>query len=248
MLESTPPEPRLFRWVDTLVVIVLGFFGSLIIGGILTILIYGVDVEEIDPAAQFWILLPAQVIVQIAAVAWVVRRRGTGSMAADLGFVVEPRDIAWVLVGPAALFGLGLVATAIRTILALPEENPQALLDTVSGFSGSITAFAIVIGIAVLGPLSEELTFRGLLLQTGIDKGLTPMKATIVSAALFSLVHLVDWSLASLTGAITLFILFLFGILLAQLRIRTGNLAASIFVHAGFNLTTILALFFYPDL
>ena len=42
----------------------------------------------------------------------------------------------------------------------------------------------------------------------------------------------------------TLLVLFLLGVILAQIRMRTGTLAAAIFTHSGFNLTTVLALFF----
>lgn len=235
-----------FRWSDTLIVVAAGIFGAALLGGVLIVLIYGVDsTADIDPAAQFWILLPVQVVTQIVALVWVSRRRGTGSLAADFGFVIEPSDLKWIFAGPLALFGLGLIAGLLRALLGISEENPQALLDTVAEFRGSITAVAIVLGVAVLGPVSEELTFRGLLLQTGLDKGLSPTATTVVSAAAFSLIHLVDSSLASVAGSITLVVLFLFGLFLAQLRIRTGSLAAPIFAHSGFNLTTVLTLFFF---
>lgn len=248
MQEPATDRAAEFRWSDTLLVIVAGLIGAVFIGGALIALIYGLEDETIDPAAQFWVLLPAQVLAQIAAVVWISRRKGTGSLLRDFGFVIEPRDLRWLLAGPLALAALGAVATAMRAVLQLPDQNPQALLDTVADYRGSVTALAIVIGVTVLGPISEELTFRGLLLRTGLDKGLSPWVVTVISAGTFSLVHLVDWSLASLAGSVTLVVLFLFGILLAQVRIRTGNLAASIFMHSGFNLTTIIALFFFPEI
>jgi len=234
-----------FKWRDTLSVIVAGILGSAFVGGILVILIYGIEDGEIDPAAQFWILLPTQVAAQIAAVVWISRRRATGSIARDFSFVIEPRDLRWVLAGPAALVGLGILAAGLRSLIGVPEENPQALLDAVADFRGSITALAIVTGVVVLGPVSEELTFRGLLLRTSLDKGQSEWTATLISAAVFSLIHLVDTSLASRAGAVTLIVLFLFGIILAQIRLRTGSLGPAIFTHSGFNLTTVIALFFF---
>lgn len=236
-----------FLWRDTVTVFFAGVVGSVLFGGVLIALLYGFEEDSIDPAAQFWILLPAQSVAQIAAVVWVSRRRGTGSIARDFAFDIEPRHLGWVAAGPAALFGLGVLAAGVRAALGVPEENPQELLDAVAGFRNSVTALAIVVGVVVLGPVAEELTFRGLLFQTGIDKGLSTTQATLISAAAFSVIHLVDTSLASLAGSVTLLVLFALGVILAQIRLRTRSLGPAIFTHSGFNLTTIVALFFFVE-
>ncbi len=69
----------------------------------------------------------------------------------------------------------------------------------------------------------------------------------MISATAFSLIHLVDTSLASLAGSVTLLVLFAFGLILAQIRIRTRSLGPAIFTHSGFNLTTLVALFFFEN-
>ncbi len=241
-------ERRSFWWADTLFALLAGAFGAWILSAFLLVAMYGTDIDEWPPAAGFWIILPAQMICQFGMIMLLSRQRGTGNLERDIGLVVEPKDAVWLLAGPAALFAFGILGSTIRVLMGLPEDNPQALLDTVSEFEGTITVVAIVFGIGVLGPLVEEVTFRGLLLQTGLNKGLTVPTATLISAAVFSLVHLVDWSLASKSGAVTLFMLFLLGVFLAQVRLRTGSLGAAIFVHSGFNMTTVLALFLLPDL
>jgi len=56
----------------------------------------------------------------------------------------------------------------------------------------------------------------------------------------------VDPSLYSAAGAVTLLVLFAFGIFLGTLRARTGILGPSIFAHSGFNLMTLVVLYFFP--
>ena len=247
MQQEVAHTPRSFRWSDTAIVILVGFAGAILIGGLLIARIYDIEDDTIDPAAQFWVLLPSQVLAQIAAVIWVSRRRGTGNLAQDFGFEIEPQDMKWLLAGRSPLFGFGAVATVLRAILQLTDENPQALLDSVAEYRGSVTALAVVIGVAVLGPVSEELTFRGLLLRTALDKGFSPWIASVISAAVFSLSHLVDWSMATLAGSVTLVVLFLFGVLLAQVR-NPHRQSGGLDLHPQrFHLTTIVALFFFPE-
>ena len=241
-------EQRSFWWADTLFAWLAGAAGASIFSAFLLVTMYGSNIDGWSPSAGFWIILPAQMICQFGTIMLISRWRGTGNLERDFGLVVEPKDSIWLLAGPAALVALGIVGSTIRRLLGLAEDNPQALLDAILEFKGTITVAAIVIGIGILGPVVEEVTFRGLLLQTGLNKGLTVRMATVISAAVFSLTHLVDWSLASKSGAVTLFMLFLLGVLLAQVRLKTGSLGAVIFIHSGFNMTTVLALFLLPDL
>jgi membrane protease YdiL (CAAX protease family) len=109
-------------------------------------------------------------------------------------------------------------------------------------------------GIAIFGPIVEEITYRGLLFNTVVERG-SARAAILITAAVFSLVHLVglDPGDAEGLGQITLtFIpplvaLFVVGLVLAIVRSRTGSLSAPIFLHGGFNLIQVLLLLFLPD-
>ena len=64
----------------------------------------------------------------------------------------------------------------------------------------------------------------------------TPATAILVSAVVFALVHYIGDPntlpfLPALTGL---------GVVLAIVALRTGDLSTSIFMHAGFNLTTTI--------
>lgn len=195
--------------------------------------------------ALFWLVVPVQNLGIIGALVWLGRRRGYGNPARELGLRVEPRQGWWVLAGAGALIALGLLTAGLLELLGVESrQNAQTILEMMFETRGTVTVAAVVIGVVILGPVAEELLYRGLALQTVLQGGRPPALAATVSAAVFSLVHLADPSLFSTAGAVTLTTLFLLGLFLGAVRIRTGGLGAPIFVHSGFNLTSVLAVLF----
>lgn len=195
--------------------------------------------------ALFWLVVPVQNLGIIGALVWLGRRRGYGNPARRLGLRVEPRQGWWVLAGAGALITLGFLTAGLLELLGVESrENAQTILEMMFETRGTVTVAAVVIGVVILGPVAEELLYRGLALQTVLQGGRPPVLAATVSAAVFSLVHLADPSLFSTAGAVTLTTLFLLGLFLGAVRIRTGGLGAPIFVHSGFNLTSVLAVLF----
>ena len=195
--------------------------------------------------ALFWLVVPVQNLGIIGALVWLGRRRGYGNPARELGLRVEPRQGWWVLAGAGALIALGLLTAGLLELLGVESrQNAQTILEMMFETRGTVTVAAVVIGVVILGPVAEELLYRGLTVQTVLQGGRPPVLAATVSAAVFSLVHLADPSLFSTAGAVTLTTLFLLGLFLGAVRIRTGGLGAPIFVHSGFNLTSVLAVLF----
>ena len=247
--ESTAGRPA-WRWYDTVVAMVGGLVAAIFVGGLLAAAIFGVDGGTIDPAAGFWVIVPIQAAGLLLTLKWIAGKRATGNLGLDIGLSAKPTDIVWLLAGPAAAMILGFVALAAQNLLGIEGDNPQAVVETARAFAGTSTAIAVLIGVAILAPLSEESVFRGLLLRTALSKGLTPMSATIISAAVFAGFHAaLDPSLwQTAEGVLTTTLLFLLGVGLARLAIHFKRLGPSIFVHSGFNLTTLVLLFFFPDL
>lgn len=220
--------------------------------------------------ALFWLVVPVQNLGIIGALVWLGRRRGYGNPARELGLRVErppgtvwgghgsggnparkrslwvePRQGWWILAGAGALIALGLLTAGLLDLLGVESrQNAQTILEMMVETRGTVTVAAVVIGVVILGPAAEELLYRGLALQTVLQGGRPPALAATVSAAVFSLVHLADPSLFSAAGAVTLTTLFLLGLFLGAVRIRTGGLGAPIFIHSGFNLTSVLAVLF----
>lgn len=120
------------------------------------------------------------------------------------------------------------------TFLAMPLTtviNAFSLLfvdNTVAAMSGDILEIPFIVMlliIGILGPVSEELVFRGIIYQ-GYKKTGTVFQALCLSALLFALMHM-NFNQAAYAVVI--------GILLVLLVEATGSLWGSIIFHVVFN-------------
>jgi len=99
----------------------------------------------------------------------------------------------------------------------------------------------------VLGPIAEELMFRGILLKSLSAGGIR--RASLITAIGFSGYHLLGLTGDLLTGAILLFpIILIVGLVLARVTVRRGRLGPAIFIHSGFNLLAVVVLLIPPEL
>ncbi|MCA8976527.1 MAG: CPBP family intramembrane metalloprotease [Planctomycetes bacterium] len=96
-------------------------------------------------------------------------------------------------------------------------------------------ATALVFAIVVLGPVAEEILFRGYLFAA-LEQRLSGVATQLVTAALFGLVHGPDYALP--IGVLAL----LFG----WLRARYGSLLPSILAHAVHNGLTVAITLLWP--
>lgn len=131
---------------------------------------------------------------------------------------------AWycVLGGPL----LAVVISGIAKLLRAPEI-PSAI-DQLQ--AGSIPLSVITVFAVVLGPLFEELVFRGFV-QSVVGVAIT--------SGIFALLHGAQnqWIWQYLV------VMFLVGIVLGMARQWSGSTVASLSLHMGFNLTALLAAF-----
>ncbi|HYT38517.1 MAG TPA: CPBP family intramembrane glutamic endopeptidase, partial [Acidimicrobiia bacterium] len=149
----------------------------------------------------------------------------------DFGFRIRLRDARFLAIGTVLEVFLTL---ALIPILRLdPHANNQQLLRDLDRHRDAGTVVLFVVGAVLFAPLVEELLFRGVLLRALLRK-VAPATAVLLSAVIFALVHYIGDPntlpfLPALAGL---------GAVLAVTALRTGDLSASIFIHAGFNLTT----------
>jgi len=189
--------------------------------------------SDIDTKLIFGIVLPAQQLTVILAVVYVSRLKGQKSLATDFGLVIRLRDARALVVGATLEIVLTL---ALLPILQLdPDAQNQQLLNDLKDHRDAATVVLFFIGAVILAPLVEELLFRGVLLRALLRK-VQPVTAVVTSAVIFALVHYLGDPntlpfLPALAGL---------GAVLAIVALRTGDLSMSIFIHAGFNLTTTI--------
>lgn len=253
---------RPWRYWQTLLVFATGVLASLVASLAVLVVTGAVDLGagadasiEISNAWLFWVIFPAQLLGSFAVLRWVSSSWGTGSFARDFDFEVKSSDWPWVPAGLALIAVSATLTVVLQAAFGVGDQNAQDLVNIVAGEGAGITAFAMVAGIAVFGPIIEELTFRGLLLKTILQRH-SDTAAVIGSSVAFSLVHLVGLDPSEATTFMEglgllltpLIVLFVVGMVLAVVRIRTGSLSAPILLHSGFNLIQVLVLLFAPDL
>lgn len=153
---------------------------------------------------------------------WVVRRKGRG-VRQDLAL-----SITWLDVGIGVLAAVAAVFLTLLYVLAalvVGVTPTAAAAEVATGVHGP-WLIALAISFAVVGPIAEELSFRGLWWGALRKRGASALVATLVSGIVFGLGHLEP------TRAI---LLVLIGWLLGGLRWWTGRLGAGIVAHMVIN-------------
>ena len=130
--------------------------------------------------------------------------------------------------------GSGSVTCLSTTASGITEiaEQSQTLLDQLAVFAS----------VAVAAPIIEEVIFRGMLLSV-LARKMSKWLAIVVSAAVFSGVHLLDPNAIAVVPG-----LFLLGIVLAWVALRRGDLSLPIALHSGINLLAAITILYGDDL
>ena len=130
-----------------------------------------------------------------------------------------------------------IVFLFLGRLLPFPKETPFDALLRRPAAVVLIAVFAVT-----LGPLMEELFFRGffypvLARRFGMGTGIS------VSALGFGLMHVVQYGYSWAS----VLLIFLVGVVLGVVRARKDSVAAGFLVHAGYNGTIILMLLIATD-
>ena len=155
------------------------------------------------------------------AVLWMARHRGM--TLGDLGFnrhrILWPAFFAWAVAFVSGPLFLGL--------FALAAIRPAAL-----GVFFIPAVFMLGVGMVIVAPIVEEITFRALLFRGFRQRWPLPL-AALVSGFVFAAFHL---------SATTLIPLTLTGTAFAWAYARTGSIWAAILPHAGLNAIVFIVL------
>lgn len=123
-----------------------------------------------------------------------------------------------------------LISTGIA-VSGLPEIFPGYTEQAASAFEGQ-NPLLLTAATVILGPLAEELIFRGMICRRA-GSYLGPAGGALVSAALFGLYH----------GNMVQFLYgFFLGLLLAVLFQKSGRLRTSVLAHGAANLWAIFGV------
>ncbi len=174
------------------------------------------------PAAMA--LVSATYIAMGCAAVWAARRTGDAWRALGL---VAPRSWARA-VGLALLTVLGalIVSALLEPIFhgadAQGVAPDHARPPGIASIAGIVLAY---LAIAVVGPVVEELLFRGLL-TAGLRRRFGAWRTALFTAALFALAHFIPRVMPAV---------FLLGLALAFVYERIGSTAPGMLVHCLYN-------------
>jgi hypothetical protein len=131
--------------------------------------------------------------------------------------------------GPLVLMLLGAIILAAEINFVLQMVWPKPASMSIPGLFGGSARVAFL-AVVILGPVTEEFLFRGVILQ-GFLRNYSRWKAITVSAFLFALFHLNPWQFP---------VTFLLGVVLGWWLAVSGSLLPCIFGHALANSLPLL--------
>ncbi len=133
----------------------------------------------------------------------------------------------WMAGGPPLAIGLAVFAAGLRA-------PPEPLIENLITNRASLI-LTVVFG-ALIGPVFEEIVFRGFLLPL-LARSLGSAAGVLVTAALFAALHGPQyhwaWQVLLTVG--------LAGVAFGVARIKTGSTAAAAILHAGYDATLFTA-------
>ncbi|MCL2560704.1 MAG: CPBP family intramembrane metalloprotease [Rikenellaceae bacterium] len=221
------PNPPAHRplWMDLLLIVGL-YIGVQIVFGLLSGLL--VSLLDGDPVRGGFLAVLATYAVVIPAAIWVMRQRGV-ERRSMFSFSFKKADPLMIVWGFLLLVVMNVVIEPLISMFptTLLEETYGAILG-----GGGLALLSTVL----LIPIAEEMLFRGVI-QGGVSKEYGPIRAILIAAAIFGIVHIVPQQVVAA---------FLAGIVLGYIYYRTGSLVPVIVIHALNNAVGYIALRMAP--
>jgi membrane protease YdiL (CAAX protease family) len=188
------------------------------------------------PALALVVVMPAMPIIYVMGFAvlatglllvFILERKGVART------VIVPGDVSTVMAGVTVVTVIAAFFFAALVTGLLADLFGSQGLEVSEGFEsmiGESSAIGLVLAVVLIGPVVEELIYRGLLMGVLLARGWTPVAAIAMSAAVFAAQHIqYGW-----IGMVTVGI---YGLALGALRIAGGGLFAPVLAHILINAT-----------
>jgi uncharacterized protein len=229
-----PPRDPVWSGWDVLLIAGLGFVSVLVFQ--LTVLVGAKLVifpqaSLADVAQKPIVLLVSQFLIYIPiAVCMFVLVEGKYHVPFWQAIRWNWPDAQWGLAA-LALGAIMLVALSLlQIVLPMPKDTPFDHL-----FDRPRDAYLLALLAVTIGPLMEELFFRGFMYPV-LERRIGMMWGILLTALPFGLLHLQQYGWAWAAGLV----IFLVGVVCGVVRAVTKSVAASFLVHVGYNGTQML--------
>ncbi|MBX3012406.1 MAG: CPBP family intramembrane metalloprotease [Caldilineaceae bacterium] len=228
-----------WTWRDVgkaILLIVVGTFvlGAIIVGVAALTDTLPTEGQGMAAAPFFWLGTAIYGVVILAVYLFAARRAPTAWAALGL----RPFSSWWVFLAPFITFVELLGMSLVNLVFVLPFtggefENPQIEALTGGSALSNQDFFLLLILIAVIAPIAEELFFRGMLYALLRERWSAPI-AILANGFLFAFIHFIPLLIPGL---------FLVGIVLAWVRERSGSLIPCMLVHALQNGIVLVGIY-----
>ena len=206
---------------------ILGLFFMVLAGN------YFFQIVAFSATKQIFLAVSAGAVLGVFLPLFMVSRLRDLHRARDFFLDRPPLTV----LGAAGLLALAaLVPTSLLAELSIrltPADAESVALyneNLPTTLWGQIMVFVAVV---ILGPLAEELTYRGLLHR--LARGIWgPWRAAAISSLVFGIIHFQPWLLFGLVGV---------GLVLAFVFETTRSITACWFTHAVHNAVSLLLMF-----
>lgn len=181
---------------------------------------FATDVLSLAPAQALLWSLTAQAVGLLVVPFVSSYRKGNGPVS-DFKLTIKKSDLS---IGIVYGFLILLVAVIIASIqMTITGEFTSAAAEAANLFKGNWQLLLVfIVVVAIVGPFVEEVAFRGMWFGALERKFNSQTIAIIGSALVFSLIHIEPQRI---------FLIFITGLILGYLRVRTKSLGAPIIAH-----------------
>ena len=167
-------------------------------------------------------------LVEILVIAWLLLRRKVKREDFRVDSSWKSRRCFIAILGA---FSIMFTMNVVSEWMGLPDYTMKTVMEVLKSPFG-------VLSIALLGPVAEEVCFRGAIIGGMLREGRHPWTAILVSSMFFSLIH---FNPAQIPFA------FVMGLVLGLIYVRTESLLLPIFIHVFNNSTAVVQLFVMGD-
>jgi len=224
---KNPTYPNIKSLIGLFIALLVNMiFSTLVISGIIAAY---VAISKVQPSdlLKSALSLFAYTMMMLFTIQFAIRR-SKGSVS-DYSFNrVSVGLVPLIIISALALY---LCLEPIATSIPMPEE--------VKNFFKNMFRpdFFSVLLMVVAAPLLEEILCRGIVLK-GLLENYSPMKAILISAFFFGLIHMNPWQAVPA---------FLFGLFVGWVFYKTRSIIPGIIMHATVNGVSASAMFLPED-
>lgn len=211
-----------------------GFFLGQILAAIIAVLM--IFVFKSDYNTSSWFQITAYVLSMGFPILFfdlfVTRPKGN-----KLNFNFSSKSFSTYLLIFSMMFGMMLISEYLTSFI--PTEGfvfgklYQSFVQQMNSIA--IDPFALVMMVAVLAPIFEEILFRGIILKGMLNNKMNPYWAIVISAFIFGAIHFYPWQFL---GA------FLLGLVLGLVYYKTKSLLLPVLMHAFNNFIAAMLMIF----